>query len=100
VAWRPVTAVGRQVQRVLCYEVLSETHWNAPYLEPGFLPHRFEIITDTLDIKVRALDCFQSQIKQFPDIRSVQAIRALAQFRGAQVGVPAAEAFVVIREVQ
>lgn len=100
VAWRPVTAAGRQVKRVMCYEVLSETHWNSPYLEPGFLPQRFEIITDTLELKLRALECYRSQVRPFPDIRSVQAIRALAELRGALVGVPAAETFVVIREVQ
>jgi len=100
VAWRPVTPVGRQIKRVVCYEVLSETHWNAPYLEPGFLPNSFETISDTLELKLRALECFKSQMRPFPDIRSVEAIKALAQLRGSQVGVHAAEAFVIIRELR
>ena len=37
------------------YEVLSETHWNPPYLEPGFLPHAFVDISATLDRKLQAL---------------------------------------------
>ncbi len=100
VAWRPVTEFGRKIKRVVCYEVLSETHWNAPYLEPGFLPNCFETITDTLELKLRALECFKSQMRPFPDIRSVEAIRSLAQIRGSQVGVHAAEAFVTIRELR
>ena len=91
VAWRPVTEIGRGIRRVLCYEVLSETHWNAPYLEPGFLPTRYEVVTETMETKLRALACYASQMRPFPDIRSLQAIQALAQLRGAQVGVPAAE---------
>ena len=100
VAWRPVSAIGRAIRRVICYEVLSETHWNAPYLEPGFLPNSFEAISDTLATKLQALECYRSQMRPFPDIRSIEAIRALAQLRGAQVGVNAAEAFVVVRELR
>lgn len=99
VAWRPVTACGRGIKRVLAYEVLSETHWNAPYLEPGFLPTVFEDVTLTIDRKLLALREFKSQIRDFPDIRSVDAIRALAALRGAQVGVTAAEGFVLVRGI-
>jgi LmbE family N-acetylglucosaminyl deacetylase len=99
VAWRPVSDVGRGIKRILAYEVLSETHWNAPYLEPGFLPTVFEDVTETLDRKIDALREFRSQLRQFPDIRSIEAIRALATLRGGQIGVRAAEAFVQIRSI-
>ena len=42
---------------VISYETLSETHWNAPYLEPNFNPDFFINIDDTLKDKIRALKC-------------------------------------------
>jgi LmbE family N-acetylglucosaminyl deacetylase len=39
VAWRTSSPTGRKIKSVYCYEVQSETHWNAPYLEAGFLPN-------------------------------------------------------------
>jgi N-acetylglucosamine malate deacetylase 1 len=39
VAWRPVSLSGQGIREVYAYEVPSQTHQNAPYLEPGFLPN-------------------------------------------------------------
>lgn len=98
VAWRVSSPTGRSIRRVAAYEVMSETHWNAPYLEAGFLPHMFVDVTDTLSVKLDALHCFESQMRPAPHTRSIEACEALARFRGAQAGVAAAEAFVIIRE--
>lgn len=100
VAWRASSQLGRDVRRVLCYEVQSETHWNAPYVEPGFLPHLWVDVSDHLETKLAALACYQSQLRPFPSARSLDAVRALAMWRGSQQQVRAAEAFVVIRELE
>lgn len=84
---------------VYAYEVLSETNWNAPYVAPGFTPSVFVDIADHLELKLRALSAFKSQIRDFPDERSLRAARALAELRGAQVSRHAAEAFVSIRQI-
>jgi len=97
VAWRPSSEVGRRIREIYCYEVASETHWNVPYVEQGFLPSCWVDISDHLDTKLRALACYKSQIRPSPDARSAEAIRALATWRGTQVGVPSAEAFVTVR---
>lgn len=86
-------------QRLLAYETLSETNWSAPYLGPHFQPNFFIEITDTLERKIEAFQCYESQCRHFPDERSPEALRALAQLRGATVCRHAAEAFVVVREV-
>jgi LmbE family N-acetylglucosaminyl deacetylase len=86
-------------QRLLAYETLSETNWAAPYLDPAFQPNFYMDITDTLDRKIAAFRCFESQCHSFPDERSPEALRALAQLRGATVRRHAAEAFVLLREV-
>ena len=100
VAWRPTTPVGRDVRAIYAYETLSETHWNPPYVEAGFTPNTYVDISDDLDTKLRALSCYESQLLPFPHARSLQAVEHQARWRGAQVGMQAAEAFVTIRNLR
>ena len=86
-------------RRILCYETLSETNWYAPPLTPAFVPDVFIGIAGTIDRKIEAFRHFESQVRPFPDERSIEAIEALARLRGATVFLPAAEAFVNIRQI-
>jgi len=86
-------------KHVLAYETLSETNWNAPYLTPGFQPNLFVEIESTLDRKLEAMKMFESQAREAPHERSLEALRALAVMRGATVHRAAAEAFVLIRRL-
>ena len=97
VAARPGQATS--VKTILAYETLSETNWYAPPITPGFIPNVWVDITETLEKKIRAFETYESQVKPFPHERSSEALRALARFRGATVGVEAAESFIVIRQV-
>ncbi len=83
---------------VLSYETLSETHWNAPYIEANFNPDFIVNIDETLKDKIKALNCYQSQIKNNQS-RSIQAVEALARFRGSQNGCKYAEGFKLIRAI-
>jgi N-acetylglucosamine malate deacetylase 1 len=84
---------------ILAYETLSETNWNAPYLTPNFVPNVFIDISDTLDLKLQAMGMYVSQLRASPHERSIEALKALATLRGATVHRPAAEAFVLVRDV-
>ncbi len=84
---------------ILAYETLSETNWNAPYLTPAFVPHIFIDVSETLELKIEAMQAFGSQVREAPHERSISALRALATLRGATVHRPAAEAFVLVRHV-
>lgn len=84
--------------RVYAYETVSETNWYAPGVTPGFVPNVFVDITATLQRKLDAFTRYASQVQAFPNERSVDALRALAQVRGATVYARAAEAFILIRE--
>ncbi|MCF3641815.1 PIG-L family deacetylase [Rhizobium sp. TRM95111] len=86
-------------ERILAYETLSETNWNAPYLAPNFVPNVFIDISQTLGTKAEAMRCFRSQLRDPPHERSIATIEALATVRGATVLTPAAEAFVLVRYV-
>lgn len=88
------------VRRIYAYETLSETGINLPTEDYAFIPNVFEDITDYLEAKKEALGFFKTQMHPFPDLRSMEAVEALARFRGATVNVEAAEAFMLIRETK
>lgn len=100
VATRPYIASESPVRRVLAYETLSETHLAPPYLEAAFQPNVFVNITDTLERKIAAMRAYASQIQPDNQPRSAAALRSLAHLRGSHIGVPAAEAFVLLGEYQ
>lgn len=85
--------------RILCYETLSETNWNAPLLSPTFAPNVFVDIAAQLERKLEAMSLYGSQQRDFPHERSLATIRALAMLRGSTVHRPAAEAFMLVRQV-
>lgn len=99
VAARTCTDFGRNIKEVMMYETLSETHWNIESVEGGFLPNVFNEIYDFLDLKLQAVQAYKSQLKFFPDVRSVEALRSLAIVRGAIVGMRAAEGFMLVRKL-
>ena len=86
------------VTAIYGFETPSSTEWAGGSL-PSFEPNKFVEISETLDKKLAALAQYESEMRTFPHPRSVEAITALAQWRGACCGVVAAEAFMVIREV-
>ena len=88
------------IKRIYAYETLSETGINLPTQENSFVPNVFEDITDYLDEKLKTFSFFKTQIADFPDLRSLEAVEALAKFRGATVNVKAAEAFMLVRETK
>ncbi|MGF1545594.1 MAG: PIG-L deacetylase family protein [Parvularculaceae bacterium] len=100
VQWRAYLPTGQAIREVLAYETPSETHLAAPYVEPSFTPNVFIDVSAHLDKKLAALACYESQRQDPPLPRSPQAIEALARLRGSQIGVDAAEAFVLVRRLE
>lgn len=84
---------------VLCYETLSETNWNAPFLAPQFTPNVFISIEGFLDKKLKAFEKFSLQVKTPPHERSTRAIKSLARLRGATAHMMEAEAFKLVRHI-
>jgi len=97
VAARPAGRAGGGIEILAAYETLSETHWNAPHIEPNFVPNWVVDISDVFELKRRALSSYSSQIPDFPGARSIEAVEALAKFRGTQAGFAFGEAFQIIR---
>jgi LmbE family N-acetylglucosaminyl deacetylase len=90
---------GYSILEIYCYETLSETEW-APYQEKAFVPNYFNDVSDFFEQKLKAMQFYKSQIKNFPHTRSLETFEALAKYRGATVGVKRAESFIVERIVK
>lgn len=88
-----------KVKRIYSYETMSETAWNAPNVQNEFIPNVYVDITDYLEAKKKALGFFKTQLSPFPDARSLESVEALAKYRGALMHFEAAEAFMLIREL-
>lgn len=95
VAVRPKYA--HVVEYVYAYETLSETEWNIPHVSNVFIPNVFVDISNYIELKIEAMKCYRSQLCEFPNPRSLKAIRANCELRGSTMGAEAAEAFMLIR---
>jgi N-acetylglucosamine malate deacetylase 1 len=87
------------IRRVLCFESLSSTE-ASPYRNSWtFSPNVFSDITLFLNKKIEIMRLYTDEIHEDPLPRGPEAIRALARFRGATVGVQYAEAFTLLLEI-
>lgn len=96
VAVRPTK--GFVVKAVYGYETLSGSEWSIPHAANKFIPNVYIDIGMYLNKKIEAMKCYRSQLCNFPNPRSLEAIKALAKYRGSTMGAEAAEAFMLIRE--
>ena len=97
VAARPIN--GCSVQNIYCYETLSETEWAPHQGLNHFIPNHYVDVSDFFQKKIDAFCCFKTQLKKFPHPRSIEALNALASYRGSTVGVYKAEAFEIERQI-
>jgi N-acetylglucosamine malate deacetylase 1 len=87
------------VKTLLCFEVPSSTEWQLPGSAPIFVPNWFIDISDTIKHKLDALNAYDAELRAWPHPRSLQGVEHLARWRGATVGVDAAEAFMLGRQL-
>ena len=90
---------GHPVKTLLCFEVPSSTEWQLPGSAPAFVPNWFIDISNTLARKLVALDAYADELRDWPHPRSRKGVEHLAHWRGATIGVEAAEAFVLGRQL-
>jgi N-acetylglucosamine malate deacetylase 1 len=94
-AFRPLP--GRGPMRIWAFEVLGSTAWQDPGLA-RFQPTVYVDIEGQLNTKLRAMECYATELREPPHPRSLEGIRTLAHFRGHEMGKQAAEAFHAVRE--
>ncbi len=98
VATRPQPA--HPVRTVMSFEVVSATEWAFTTVAPPFNPSVFVDVTDTLAVKLHALEAYGEELRDFPHPRSLEGVTAQATRWGTVVGVRAAEAFHLVRSIR
>lgn len=79
------------------FEVLSSTEWNYPLL---FSPDIFFDISETIDLKLKAIGCYKTELRKFPHPRSLKGVKLNAAFWGMRIGLRFAEAFQCVRKIK
>ncbi len=87
------------IHTLLFFEVASSTEWQTPGSAIPFTPDWYVDISDTLELKLKALQVYESEMRSWPHARSVVALEHLARWRGSTIGVEAAEAFMLGRRL-
>lgn len=90
---------GSSVQDIFTFEVMSSTEWGGVG-GIAFVPNVFIDISDELQDKMRALEAYKQEMREFPHSRSAIHIQSLAIHRGSCVGFSAAEGFMLIRSLR
>ena len=80
------------IKALLFFEIPSSTEWQVVEGKT-FSPNWYNDVSTFMGLKLEALKAYQSEMRKWPHPRSLAAIEHLARWRGATVGVEAAEAF-------
>jgi LmbE family N-acetylglucosaminyl deacetylase len=87
---------GQTARRVLTYAPMSSIEWT-PDLVGVFHPNCYFDVGETIDRKVAAFACYETEQRPHPHPRNELAIRATAQHFGLAAGCEWAEPFVLVR---
>lgn len=94
-ATRPLK--GESVKEIYSFELPSSTEWSYPL---SFSPNVFYDISESIDVKLKALEEYKSEIREYPHPRSLEGVRLIAKNWGMKVGLNYAEAFNIVRIIK
>lgn len=95
-ATRPIQ--GESVKEVYFMEIPSSTEWNGYTQQTVFAPNVFADITATIDDKINAMQCYQSELRDSTHPRSLEHLKLYAKTNGTKAGLPFAEQFILVRK--
>lgn len=85
------------VKEIYSFPILSSTEWNFPL---SFSPDVFFDINETMERKLKAMQEYQSELRDFPHPRSLEGLKVSAKNWGMLVGLNYTEAFKLIRLIR
>lgn len=95
-ATRPM--IDCSVKELYCFETLSASEWS--FIDRDkFAPNYFVNIENTIDDKLLAMQCYKSELREYPHPRSLESLNASAKRWGTVAGCNFAEAFELIRKI-
>jgi len=84
------------IKRFMSYEVPSSSEWGKmAYRQCAFNPNCFIDITNSIDLKLRAIETYNIELRPFPHPRSIEGIKNLSSIRGQNVGIKYCEGYVI-----
>jgi len=93
VATRPMESY---LQAIYAFDTASSTEWAYPRT---FVPDTWVDISTTLEAKLKAMACYETEVREYPHPRSLDALRFRANAWGNQVLLDAAEVFMTVRNI-
>lgn len=93
VATRPTESY---IQSIYAFDTASSTEWAYPR---SFLPDTWVDISSTLELKLEAMACYETEVRDYPHPRSLEALRNRARAWGNQSFIEAAEVFMTVRRI-
>ena len=85
--------------RVACRAVDTVLAYEVPGPSRGFLPNHYVDIGRYLPAKIKAMCCYEEEMRPYPHPRSERGLECHARFRGMEAGLEFAEAFLVLKQV-
>jgi len=85
------------VKEIYSFEIPSSTEWSYPL---SFSPNTFYDISETIDIKLKALEEYKTELKKYPHPRSLEGVKLNAKYWGMKVGLEYAEAYKTVRIIK
>tara|TARA_B100001939_G_scaffold345735_1_gene363002 strand:+ start:7088 stop:7798 length:711 start_codon:yes stop_codon:yes gene_type:complete len=97
-ACRPLP--NETVKTLITFETFSGTEWRVNSDPRHFLPNMYvEISEENLNAKIKGMESYQFEKREFPHPRSPKAMKIAAQRTGVIIGRNLAEAFQIIRNI-
>lgn len=97
VAARPLST--NCVKGVVLFYTPSSTEWSPQIPKSVFCPNYFVDISDTAELKYKAMQAYKAEMRDYPHPRSIKYLEINDTAVGQQVGVGKAEAFMIVRFV-
>ena len=91
VATRPTE---NSIEAVFAFDTASSTEWAFPR---SFVGDTWVDISSTLEQKLAAMACYESEVREYPHPRSIEALRYRAKAWGNRACMDAAEVFMTVR---
>lgn len=97
-ACRPMK--DERVKTIITFETPSGTEWRSPTDPRHFLPNLFFSVSENnLDAKIKGMESYEFERREYPHPRSPEALKIQAQRWGIAVGTTFAEAFCLVRSI-
>ena len=87
------------IKNILMMEIISETDHGPQVSLNSFNPNIFVNIDNYINKKCKAMSLYKTEIMKTPLPRSLDSIKALARYRGSQIGCKYAEAFISLKQI-